>query len=65
MHTPGGRLRVTVGADTTVLHGPAVLVASGELDPDWWAAPCPAARGANGIRATQRTLRWEYAFHDD
>ena len=34
--TPGGRLRVTVGDDTTVLHGPAVLVASGELDPDWW-----------------------------
>ena len=36
--TPGGRLRVTVGDDTTVLHGPAVLVASGELDPDWWDA---------------------------
>jgi diaminopimelate epimerase len=36
--TPGGRLRVTVGDDTTVLHGPAVLVASGELDPDWWSA---------------------------
>ena len=34
--TPGGRLRVTVGDGTTVLHGPAVLVASGELDPDWW-----------------------------
>ena len=34
--TPGGRLRVTVGDGSTVLHGPAVLVASGELDPDWW-----------------------------
>jgi diaminopimelate epimerase len=34
--TAGGRLRVTVGDGTTVLHGPAVLVASGELDPDWW-----------------------------
>jgi len=34
--TPGGRLRVTVGDDTTVLHGPAVLVASGVLNPDWW-----------------------------
>ncbi len=38
VQTPGGRLRVTVTADTTVLHGPAVLVASGELDADWWAA---------------------------
>ena len=37
VRTPGGRLRVTVTATTTVLHGPAVLVASGELDPDWWA----------------------------
>jgi diaminopimelate epimerase len=44
--TPGGRLRVSVGNDTTVLHGPAVLVASGELDPEWWAA------GA-GIHATR------------
>jgi diaminopimelate epimerase len=35
--TPGGRLRVTVADGTTVLHGPAVLVASGELDADWWA----------------------------
>jgi diaminopimelate epimerase len=34
--TPGGRLRVTVDHDTTVLHGPAVLVASGELDASWW-----------------------------
>jgi diaminopimelate epimerase len=34
--TPGGLLRVTVGDGTTVLHGPAVLVASGELDPNWW-----------------------------
>ena len=38
VQTPGGRLRVTVTPDTTVLHGPAVLVASGELDADWWAA---------------------------
>ena len=37
VQTPGGRLRVTVTPDTTVLHGPAVLVASGELDADWWA----------------------------
>ncbi len=38
VRTPGGRLRVVVGNGTTVLRGPAVLVASGELDPDWWAA---------------------------
>jgi diaminopimelate epimerase len=37
VQTPGGRLRVTVTPDSTVLHGPAVLVASGELDADWWA----------------------------
>lgn len=30
--TPGGRLRVTVTDSTTVLHGPAVLVAHGDLD---------------------------------
>ncbi len=36
--TPGGRLRVTVDDDTTTLHGPAVLVAHGEIDPDWWDA---------------------------
>jgi diaminopimelate epimerase len=34
--TPGGRLRVTVDEDTAVLHGPAVLVAHGELDPLWF-----------------------------
>ena len=35
--TPGGRLRVTVSADgTTVLHGPAVVLARGELDRAWW-----------------------------
>jgi diaminopimelate epimerase len=32
----GGRLRVTVEAATTFLHGPAVLVAHGELAPSWW-----------------------------
>ncbi|SFM76914.1 diaminopimelate epimerase [Pseudonocardia ammonioxydans] len=43
--TPGGRLRVTVeagdGGSTgpTVLHGPAVLLATGELDRAWWEAP--------------------------
>ncbi|GAA5143083.1 diaminopimelate epimerase [Pseudonocardia adelaidensis] len=38
VQAPGGRLRVTVEAGTTVLHGPAVLVAHGELTPSWWAA---------------------------
>ncbi|WP_082399069.1 MULTISPECIES: diaminopimelate epimerase [unclassified Pseudonocardia] len=43
--TPGGRLRVTVGAGddaatgTTVLHGPAVLLATGEIDRSWWDRP--------------------------
>jgi diaminopimelate epimerase len=36
VQAPGGRLRVTVDAGTTVLHGPAVLVAHGELAPSWW-----------------------------
>ncbi len=36
VRTPGGRLRVLVGDGTTVLQGPAVLVASGELDERWW-----------------------------
>jgi diaminopimelate epimerase len=36
--TPGGLLRVTVDDDTTTLHGPAVLVAHGEIAPDWWDA---------------------------
>jgi diaminopimelate epimerase len=39
VRTYGGRLRVTVRADTTVLHGPAVLVAFGEVAAGWWAAP--------------------------
>jgi len=32
---PGGRLSVAVSAATTVLTGPAVLVASGQLAPEW------------------------------
>jgi diaminopimelate epimerase len=34
---PGGRLTVDVGATTTVLTGPAVVVATGELAPEWLA----------------------------
>jgi diaminopimelate epimerase len=36
VQVPGGRLHVTVSADTTVLCGPAVLVAHGELSAEWW-----------------------------
>jgi len=46
VRTPGGRLRVSVGDDTTVLHGPAVLVASGELDLEWW-----TGEGGRGLSA--------------
>ncbi len=35
---PGGALRVTLDAGTSWLTGPAVIVAEGELDPDWLAA---------------------------
>jgi diaminopimelate epimerase len=38
VRTPGGRLRVTVDESTTFLHGPAVLVATGELSSSWWDA---------------------------
>ncbi len=38
VRTPGGRLRVTVTDATTVLHGPAVLVAHGEIAERWWNA---------------------------
>jgi diaminopimelate epimerase len=48
VHAPGGRLRVTVDEHTTVLHGPAVLVAHGELTSEWWAGADrePARAGA-------------------
>jgi diaminopimelate epimerase len=38
VQTRGGRLRVTVDGSTTTLHGPAVLVAHGELTRSWWDA---------------------------
>ncbi|MFI5068000.1 MAG: diaminopimelate epimerase [Streptosporangiales bacterium] len=38
VHVPGGELTVTLGARTTWLTGPAVIVAEGELDPRWLAA---------------------------
>jgi diaminopimelate epimerase len=48
VHTRGGRLRVTVDEQTTILHGPAVLVAHGELTPEFWATADrrPAQLGA-------------------
>ncbi|MCW2632666.1 MAG: diaminopimelate epimerase [Pseudonocardia sp.] len=36
VHTPGGRLHVSVTRETTTLTGPAVIVAQGELDSRWW-----------------------------
>jgi len=35
---PGGQVRVSVTPETTVLVGPAVFVASGEIDAGWWAS---------------------------
>jgi diaminopimelate epimerase len=37
-HVPGGTLEVEVDPVTTVLTGPAVLVAHGVLDAAWWRA---------------------------
>jgi diaminopimelate epimerase len=51
---PGGRVLVTVTDRTTLLAGPAVLVAEGELDPSWLAAAGEkraAARGGVGVPA--------------
>ena len=39
---PGGDLRVTLEAGRAWLTGPAVIVAEGELDPSWLAAPAQA-----------------------
>lgn len=33
---PGGKVEVTVDEHTSTLTGPAVLLASGHLDPAWW-----------------------------
>ena len=38
VEVPGGRVRVEVGEDTSVLTGPATFVARGELDRAWWDA---------------------------
>jgi diaminopimelate epimerase len=36
VQVPGGRLHVAIAADGSALTGPAVLVATGRLAPDWW-----------------------------
>lgn len=46
---PGGRVSVSVTPETTILGGPAVFVASGEIDSQWWgeverASPASAPR---------------------
>jgi diaminopimelate epimerase len=38
VHVPGGDLVVTLGAATSWLTGPAVIVAEGEINPSWLAA---------------------------
>ncbi len=38
VRVPGGDLSVTLAPDTSLLTGPAVLVAEGELSPEWLAA---------------------------
>jgi diaminopimelate epimerase len=38
VHVPGGDLVVTLGAATSWLTGPAVIVAEGEISPSWLAA---------------------------
>jgi len=38
VHVPGGQVRVAIDGRGATLTGPAVLLASGELSPDWWRA---------------------------
>jgi diaminopimelate epimerase len=38
VQVPGGRLHVAIAGDGSVLTGPAVLVARGQLTPGWWSA---------------------------
>jgi len=52
---PGGRVAVTVTTATTLLEGPAVLVAGGQLSPEWLAgilAGDPAVLPASETHAT-------------
>jgi diaminopimelate epimerase len=43
VEVPGGTLTVTLSSTTSLLTGPAVIVAEGELDPSWLAAQTAAA----------------------
>jgi len=36
VEVPGGRVRVVLTEDASTLSGPAVMVARGRLDPEWW-----------------------------
>ncbi len=47
---PGGELLVTLEAGTSWLTGPAVIVAEGELDPDWLSGPLVGDAGGSGDR---------------
>lgn len=39
VEVPGGRVEVTLAADTSYLRGPAVLLAHGQIDEQWWESP--------------------------
>ncbi|MBW0104726.1 diaminopimelate epimerase [Pseudonocardia sp. KRD291] len=52
--TPGGALRVTVEPGATTLHGPAELIAHGELDRTWWDSLGPVPDRAGESRRTRR-----------
>ena len=43
VQVPGGRLTVTLGGATSLLTGPAVIVAEGEIDESWLAGQAAAA----------------------
>jgi len=51
---PGGRLAVTPGGTASLLSGPAVIVATGELD-DRWLGEATRAAGAAGAAGTAGT----------
>ncbi|MDQ3989233.1 MAG: diaminopimelate epimerase [Actinomycetota bacterium] len=36
VEVPGGRVRVTITEEASTLSGPAVVVARGQVDPNWW-----------------------------
>lgn len=48
VRVPGGAVTVTITETTSFLRGPSVLVAHGELAPDWWAAQQEGMTGSAG-----------------